>query len=270
MSKKTIYVAIASQKGGGGKSTLSIILANKLYFEKGKRVCLIDCDNPQYTNANRRQDELKRLGMISKKKSTKTPLTEDEKLLWKYFEKSYNTHPHVKEEFSVEFAPKPTDSNDILKHIPNHIDKNQTDYDIVIYDMIGSLSNTSLLKIVEKMDYVFVPIETEEDALKSAIASLVTFASLHINENNVFGFFSKFKIAEKEQLKCMRNALSIAKTMQLPILLKADKSAFFVEDKACFRSPLVKSSLFPANYIKAFEKSEGNKALEEICKIITK
>ena len=43
---KPILVAVSSQKGGVGKSTLTVLLASYLHFVKGYEVAVVDCDSP--------------------------------------------------------------------------------------------------------------------------------------------------------------------------------------------------------------------------------
>lgn len=45
----TIVVAFSNQKGGVGKSTLTVLLASYLYYEKGIKVAIMDCDSPQHS-----------------------------------------------------------------------------------------------------------------------------------------------------------------------------------------------------------------------------
>lgn len=46
---KTKYVAFSTQKGGAGKTTLTVIVASYLHYVKGYNVAVIDCDFPQYS-----------------------------------------------------------------------------------------------------------------------------------------------------------------------------------------------------------------------------
>lgn len=266
---KPIKVAIASQKGGSGKSTLTMLLGNMLYFEKGKKVMILDCDIPQNTNMGIRTDELRKLGTIHEKRSSGMPLEPGEKLLWKYFESSIAEFPRVKEDFLIKI-PK-TEKGDILSDVVKQIpDYEKMGYDVILFDTVGSISNGSqLLTLMQHMDYIFVPIETEESALKPAISSLIAFRKL--NENiSVYGFFNKFKSTEKEQYRCMCNVLAIAGQMQLPLLLSKTQHPLYAEDKACFRSSYVKSSMFSAARTKAYKQSEGYNLIDEMCKIILK
>lgn len=42
----TIAVAFSNQKGGVGKSTLTVLVASYLYYEMGVKVAIMDCDSP--------------------------------------------------------------------------------------------------------------------------------------------------------------------------------------------------------------------------------
>ena len=46
MSKETLFVAISNQKGGVGKSALSVVLASYFHFEKGLNVASLTVTLP--------------------------------------------------------------------------------------------------------------------------------------------------------------------------------------------------------------------------------
>lgn len=47
--KETLLVAFSTQKGGAGKTTLTVLMASYLYYVKGMDVVVVDCDYPQYS-----------------------------------------------------------------------------------------------------------------------------------------------------------------------------------------------------------------------------
>lgn len=59
MKKKPIYVAFSTQKGGAGKTTLTVLIASYLHYVKGKNVAIIDCDYPQHSIADMRERDFK-------------------------------------------------------------------------------------------------------------------------------------------------------------------------------------------------------------------
>ena len=47
--KEPKFVAFSTQKGGAGKTTLTVTVASYLYYCKGLKVLVVDCDYPQYS-----------------------------------------------------------------------------------------------------------------------------------------------------------------------------------------------------------------------------
>mgnify|MGYP002659169871 FL=1 len=54
-----MFVAISNQKGGLGKSALSVVLASYFHFEKGLNVAIVDCDSPQHSLVRMRERDKK-------------------------------------------------------------------------------------------------------------------------------------------------------------------------------------------------------------------
>ena len=59
MNKEPIYLAFSTQKGGAGKTTLTVLVASYLHYVKGYDVAVIDCDYPQHSIAEMRERDLK-------------------------------------------------------------------------------------------------------------------------------------------------------------------------------------------------------------------
>lgn len=49
MSKQCIFIALSNQKGGVGKSTMTVLLASYFHYVRGKTVAVMDCDYPQFS-----------------------------------------------------------------------------------------------------------------------------------------------------------------------------------------------------------------------------
>lgn len=56
--EKELLVAVASQKGGVGKSVFTVLLASVLHYRKGLRVAVVDCDYPQHSIALMRERDM--------------------------------------------------------------------------------------------------------------------------------------------------------------------------------------------------------------------
>ena len=59
---KEIFIAFATQKGGIGKTTLTVLTASYLHYVKGYNVAVVDCDAPQNSIADLRAREVKVIG----------------------------------------------------------------------------------------------------------------------------------------------------------------------------------------------------------------
>ena len=56
--KDPSFVAFATQKGGAGKTTLTVLTASYLYYVKKMKVLVVDCDYPQYSVKELRDRDL--------------------------------------------------------------------------------------------------------------------------------------------------------------------------------------------------------------------
>ena len=58
---KPLYVAFSTQKGGAGKTTLTVLAASYLHYVKGYNVAVIDSDFPQYSIHEMRKRDIDRI-----------------------------------------------------------------------------------------------------------------------------------------------------------------------------------------------------------------
>ena len=61
MNKRPILVAFSNQKGGVGKSTVTVVLASYFNYVRGLKVAVVDCDYPQFSLEKLRGRDLKNL-----------------------------------------------------------------------------------------------------------------------------------------------------------------------------------------------------------------
>ena len=57
MNKPT-YVAFSTQKGGAGKTTITVLVASYLHYVRGYDVAVVDCDFPQYSIHDMRRRDM--------------------------------------------------------------------------------------------------------------------------------------------------------------------------------------------------------------------
>ena len=66
---KEIFIAFATQKGGIGKTSVTVLVASYLHYVKGYNVAIVDCDYPQNSIVDMREREVR---LIDENLSLKT------------------------------------------------------------------------------------------------------------------------------------------------------------------------------------------------------
>ena len=59
MKKEPKYIAFSTQKGGAGKTTLTVLVASYLHYVMDYNVAVVDCDYPQHSIVEMRERDLK-------------------------------------------------------------------------------------------------------------------------------------------------------------------------------------------------------------------
>ena len=138
MKKEPLFVALSNQKGGVGKSTLTVLLASYFHYHKAKNVLVVDCDYPQHSMMTMREWDIKNV--------EKTPRLQS--LLVEQFgdtgRKAYNI-----------LASTPEQAKETAY---GFIDRSDTEYDLVLLDLPGTVNTTGVFQSIINMDYVFTPI----------------------------------------------------------------------------------------------------------------
>lgn len=148
-----LYVAIATQKGGIGKSTITTLLANYLHNLGGKNVGVIDCDDPQHSISDAREREL----LLIKNNEADKEAAKD------VFRKT------GKRIFPV-IATNPVDALDQAEILIE-----DEDIDIVLFDLPGTIRSKGVLNTLIHMDYIFVPVSADRMVLESALQFVANF-----------------------------------------------------------------------------------------------
>lgn len=174
---ETKIISIVGEKGGIGKTTLNIILASDLYYAKGKKVVLLDVDNPQYSIHKKRQREIKLLDAKEQKQKDVYPIVP----------------------VTVE-----TIQDIILKYY------GLVDY--IIMDLPGSL-NIEMVKGLLYVEHVFIPFGHDELEIDSTSNFYFTLKNNFLdNEERVLKsinlFFNRYKLVRKTKFSVLRRQLN--------------------------------------------------------------
>jgi cellulose biosynthesis protein BcsQ len=229
MKKKPIYVAFSTQKGGAGKTTLTVLVASYLHYVRGYNVAVIDYDYPQHSIAEMRERDLKLV-------------MEDnyyEGMAYEQFSRiDRKAYPVIESNTQEAIA-------DAEYLIP------QDDYDFIFFDLPGTMNNEYMIHALAEIDYLIAPISADRVVLESTLNYLLVVKD-HImqpgksNIRNLYLLWNMVDGREKSELYEVYEAVigdlgfSLFKTF-LPDT-KRFRREQSVNHKALFRS-----TLFPAD-----------------------
>ena len=147
--KEPKFVAFSTQKGGAGKTTLTVTMASYLYYCMGLKIIVVDCDYPQYSINDMREREKMLLELSPAFKKTFSDTLLRTKL----------------KPFPVLVCPP----EEAMKKVRDLIEEGE-DVDIVFFDLPGTVNNRGVVNVVNCMDMVVVPIAADNVVLESSLA----------------------------------------------------------------------------------------------------
>ena len=148
--KEPVFIAFSTQKGGAGKTTLTVLMASYLYYVRGLKVLVVDCDYPQYSIKEMRDRDVEILRINSA------------------FKKNFmEQRERIQRDPYPILITKPEDALDRARAI---IESGKEDYDIVLFDLPGTINNPGVAKTVSLMDYIFCPVAADKLILESSLA----------------------------------------------------------------------------------------------------
>lgn len=227
MKKKPIYVAFSTQKGGAGKTTLTILVASYLHYQLGYNVAVIDCDYPQHSIVEMRERDLK-LALEDEhyKRMAYEQFTRIEKKAYPVVES--NTQEAI------------ADAEYLLP---------QDDYDFIFFDLPGTMNNEHLIHTLAEMDYLLAPISADRVVLESTLNYLLVVKE-HIvepgksNIKNLYLFWNMVDGREKSELYGVYESVISELGFQLFDAFLPDSKRFRHEQSLSHKS-LFRSTLFP-------------------------
>ena len=147
--EKELLVAIASQKGGVGKSVFTVLLASVLHYRKGMRVAVVDCDSPQHSIALMRERDMEN---VMKNDDLKVNL-------YRQYERIRKpAYPVIK-----------SDPEKAMEDLRRYMDEKGETFDIVLFDLPGTLRSEGVVHTVSAMDYIFVPLKADNIVMQSSL-----------------------------------------------------------------------------------------------------
>lgn len=136
-------IAIISQKGGAGKSTVTSLLANIFYFILGFRIAVIDADYPQSSISKKRNKELE-------------VINADERLT-----RIYNKLYAHKDPYPI-ITTNLSSCTDKIVQIKNN-------FDFIFIDVTGTMNHPCFTDILMQVNHFLIPVMQDDYSIISGI-----------------------------------------------------------------------------------------------------
>lgn len=158
--KEPKYVAFSTQKGGAGKTTLTVLVASYLHYVKGFNVAIVDCDYPQHSIAEMRERDFK---MVEQDEYYKG-------MAYEQFTRMEGKKAYPVIESSTEKAL--SDADTLCE---------QGEYDFVFFDLPGTMNNRDLVLALASMDYIIAPIAADRVVMESTLNYMIVVRDNIVN-----------------------------------------------------------------------------------------
>lgn len=228
--KQTMYVAFSTQKGGAGKTTLTVLVASYLHYVKGYNVAVIDCDYPQHSIAEMRERDFK--------------ICENDEyykgMLYEQFVRLEQKKAYPVVESNTKDALD--DAEDLVK---------EGDYDFIFFDLPGTLNNEGLVLTIASMDYIVAPIAADRLVLESTLDYLISVRDNIVNpgKSNIKGIYLLWNMVDgREKSELYEVYENVIRDLKFPLLKTfiPDSKRFRREQSISYKA-LFRSTLFPAD-----------------------
>lgn len=162
--KETLKVSIYTQKGGVGKSTMTILLASVMHYRLGYNVLVLDCDFPQHSLINMRERDKRTI-----------------------MESDFHKKLAVKQFHTINKKAYP-----IIKCKAEHALEKAFDYsensavqpDIIFFDLPGTANTLGVIGALKGMNYIFSPVTADRLVVESTLAFSEVFLRLPAQNKN--------------------------------------------------------------------------------------
>jgi cellulose biosynthesis protein BcsQ len=251
MKKETLFVAFSTQKGGMGKTAMTVLAASYLHYARGYHVGVIDCDFPQHS-------------IVKERKRDSELVVKDE-----YFKR---VAFHQFSTLGIKAYPvKGSTPEKAIEDVQTLMNNSPKAFDIIFFDLPGTLNSDGVIKTLASMNYIFTPISADRLVLESTLqyAMMLNDNLISLGKGHIRGLHLFWNMVDGREKTPLYGAyekaigelgLTMMKTM-LP------NSIRFRKEMSDERNTVFRSTLFPAdkNLLKG---SNVEELISEMCQII--
>jgi cellulose biosynthesis protein BcsQ len=233
MKKEPLFVTFSTQKGGVGKSAFTVLMASYFNYALKKNVAIIDCDSPQHSIREERERESKLV--------TNDPFYKQ--LAYKQFSSDRRgVYPVI--------AGNVLDAPQIAQRL---IETTGEEFDIIFFDLPGTLNTKGVLTLAANMDYIFSPMVADRLVVESTLQFAVTMNEKYIalGKGNVKGLYLFWNMVDGREKTSLYDVYeSVAGELGLQLMKTSVPDAKrFRKDLGASQKSIFRSTLFPADKI---------------------
>lgn len=228
--KKPLFIAFSSQKGGVGKSTFTALAASLLHYRLGYNVAVMDCDYPQYSLLKMRERDLK---AVKENEHFK-------RIAHRQF-MTINKKAYTIEQCRAETA---------LTEVENLLQASTIPFDVVFFDLPGTVNSAGILNTLMGMDYIFSPITADRVVVESTLSFTQALTDIIMNNGGstikgIHLFWNQVDRREKSDLYDMYGKFISTLGFSLMKTYVTDSKRFRKESEAMEKTPFRSSLLAP-------------------------
>jgi cellulose biosynthesis protein BcsQ len=251
MKKETLFIAFSTQKGGMGKTAVTVLTASYLHYVRGYHVAIIDCDFPQHS-------------IVGERKRDSELVMENS-----YFKRM--AYDQFRTLGIKAYPVKESTTEEAIRDATTLIDNSTKPFDIIFFDLPGTLNSGGVIRTLAAMNYIFTPISADRLVLESTLQyatmlndKLITAGKGHIQGLHLFWNMvdgrEKTPLYEAYESAIAELGLQVMKT-SLP------DSKRFRKEMSDERRTVFRSTLFPPDRA-LLKDSNIDELSNEICQII--
>lgn len=150
MSRQCVFIALSNQKGGVGKSTMTVLLASYFHYVMGKRVAVVDCDYPQFSIQSLRTRDMQN---VEKSEYLQRML--------------YEQHERTGQKVYPVLTSGPDKVLETALRLADTCD-------VVFFDLPGTVNSPGVLETIINMDYLFTPVVQDRMVMQSSLSFVGT------------------------------------------------------------------------------------------------
>ncbi len=247
-----VFIAFATQKGGVGKTTFTILTASILHYAKGYNVAVIDCDYPQYSIYAMRERDTEQV---------KSNADYQRLAMQQFTSLNKRAYPILK---------STTQSAITMAH--EFLQETEIPIDIVLFDLPGTVNTTGMIQTLSQLNHVFIPITADRVVLESSLSFATIIkkvtASNPVNKIKTLRVFWN-QVDKRERTELYDVYGKGIQSMELDLMKTKipDSKRYRKETGRKGKTPF-RSTLFPPN--RELEKgSNMEKLVNEICQTLS-